>query len=480
MNLRHLTRVLPAAIAAAAVTLASGSAGAATSDCFSGWNPPNTLILVAGSPQQGQIGKPFQTNLQVQLANTDGCQLTGSWAGVSVVFTAPASGAGGTFASTDSNVADVGTDANGAATAPAFAANRTPGDYEIVASSSYGSVTLYLTNTATGVAASIAATGSGSQSITVGGRCRPLQARVLDMNGQPVSGTSVTFQLETGATGAGASFTTGGSQASVTTDQNGIATSPALVANTSPGRFAVTAATDSVDAAATFRLRNLAPRLTAVTRTETATVGDRYRRPLQAQVLGTHGWPVVGATVTFTLPQTATGAGAAFLGGGTQATATTDTRGRASSPALVANSSAGRFTAAATIAAQPTPITFALRNVAGAPATVAAGAASGESTATGSRFPIRLAVTVTDKNGNPIHGALVTFTAPTGGGPSGYFTIASTRQRAHASHVARVRTNADGVAVAPPFTANTRAGGYAVTARVGTTKAGFALVNTQR
>ena len=586
MNARHLTRVLSAAIAVAISGLAvtAGSASAQGGDC-QGWIPPNTLVLTAGSPQQGQIGKPFLTNLQVQLANTNGCQLTGTWAGVSVLFTAPASGAGGTFASTASNVADVGTDANGAATAPAFTANRTPGDYEIVASSSYGSVVLYLTNTAAGVAASIAATGSDSQSVTVGGRYQPLQARVLDMNGQPVSGTSVTFQLEAGETGAGASFTTGGSQASVTTDQNGIATSPALAANASPGRFAATAATDGV-ASATFELRNLAPRLTAVARTETATVGDRYRRPLRARVLDTHGRPVVGVTVTFalpqaaagagaafvggtnqatattngrgaaesppmiandspgrfdatattggvvapvtfqlrnlaprlttvaeaetatvderyprplqaraldsrgrpvegitvtfTLPQTATGADAAFLGGGTQATATTDARGRASSPALVANGSAGRFNAAATIAARPTPITFALRNVAGAPATVAAGAASGESTATGSRFPIRLAVTVTDKNGNPIHGALVTFTAPTGGGPSGYFTIASTRQRAHASHVARVRTNADGVAVAPPFTANTRAGGYAVTARVGTTKAGFALVNTQR
>ena len=108
------------------------------------------------------------------------------------------------------------------------------------------------------------------------------------------------------------------------------------------------------------------------------------------------------------------------------------------------------------------------------------GAASGESTATGSRFPIRLAVTVTDKNGNPIHGALVTFTAPTGGGPGGYFTIANTRRRAYPGLVARVRTNVNGVAVAPPFTANTRSGGYAVTARAGRATAGFALVNTPR
>jgi adhesin/invasin len=272
----------------------------------------------------------------------------------------------------------------------------------------------------------------------------------------------------------------GSNQATAITDGQGSAESPPMIANESAGRFDATATTAGVTAPVTFQLRNLAPRLTAVAKAETATVDERYRRPLEARVLDSRGRPVEGTTVTFTLPQTTTGAGAAFLGGGTQATATTDAQGRATSPPLVANGSAGRFAAAATIAAQPRPITFALRNVADAPASVAAGAASGESTPSGSRFPIRLAVTVTDKNGNPVQGALVTFTAPPGGGPGGYFTIATARHRAHASHVARVRTNANGVALAPPFTANTHAGGYAVTARAGRTSAGFALVNTQR
>ena len=43
-----------------------------------------------------------------------------------------------------------------------------------------------------------------------------------------------------------------------------------------------------------------------------------------------------------------------------------------------------------------------------------------ESTAVGTRFPIRLAVTVTDTHGNAVAGALVTFTAPAHG-PSGSF-----------------------------------------------------------
>jgi hypothetical protein len=47
--------------------------------------------------------------------------------------------------------------------------------------------------------------------------------------------------------------------------------------------------------------------------------------------------------------------------------------------------------------------------------------------------------------------------------------------------VVRVKTNADGIAVAPPFTANGKPGGFIVTATVAGTRAhaAFALVNTR-
>src|SRR5437762_7663209 len=95
--------------------------------------------------------------------------------------------------------------------------------------------------------------------------------------------------------------------------------------------------------------------------------------------------------------------------------------------------------------------------MAAVPATITPGAASGESTPAGSRFPIRLAVTVEDAEGNPIAGAFVTFAAPARG-PSGRFP--------HAARTARVKTDGDGIAIAPPFRANAEAGGYAVTARI--------------
>jgi protocatechuate 3,4-dioxygenase beta subunit len=388
------------------------------------------------------------------------------------VFTAPATGAGGTFATTNTNVADVGTDANGTATAPAFTANRAAGDYGVVASSAYGSVTLYLTNTAAGVAASIAPEGTARRSATVGTSYPPLKARVLDANGRPVVGTSVSFQISSDATGAGAVFASGGAQAAGSTDTSGVATSPALVANASAGRFTATAAVAGVRTQVSYSLRNVAPRLTAPRRSATATVDRRYRRPLEARVLDSRGRPVPGVTVTFSLPQAASGPGAAFLGGGAQATTTTNAQGKASSPPLVAGTTAGGFSATASIASVPKPVVYSLRNLAGAPATITAGAASGESASAGTRFPIRLAVTVEDKEGNPVPGAIVTFTAPAGG-VTGRFVVRVNRLR-----VVRVRANSQGIAVAPALVADAHAGGFAVGARSGSAKVAFALVVT--
>jgi protocatechuate 3,4-dioxygenase beta subunit len=467
MTLRVLTLVfLPASVALA---LGVARAAAQGGDC-QGWIPPNTLVLMSGSPQQGQIGKPFQTNLQVALANTNGCPLAGSWAGVSVVFTAPATGSSGTFASTDTNVADVGTDANGSAMAPPFAANRTAGDYSVVASSAYGSVTLYLTNTAEGVAASIAERGARSRTATVGTGYRPLQALVLDANGHPVAGANVSFQISSGATGAGAVFASGGARTATTTDANGTATSPALVANSSTGHFTATATVEGVSTPVTYALRNLAPRLTAPSRSATATIDSHYARPLEARVVDSHGGPVQGVAVTFALPQAATGPGAVFLGGGAQATATTNAQGSASSPPIVAGATAGSFTATASIVSVSKPIVYSLRNLAGAPATISAGAASGESTSVGTRFPIPLAVTVEDKEGNPVPGALVSFSAPVGG-PTGRFVV-----HGHHLRVVWVRTNSHGIAVAPLLVAGGHSGGFAVTARSGSARTAFALV----
>ncbi len=465
-------RIASAVAAAAAVLLLvlAGSAGAAGKDCPT-TNPPNELVLASGSGQQAQLGRQFQASLQVRLANTNGCAVTGNLAGIDVDFGAPGSGASGTFASSGTNHAIVGTDAQGVATAPPLTANDVAGAYGVDAISDFGSVTLTLVNVATGVPSAIAATGGSGQQADAGSAyAQPLQARVTDADNRPVAGVTVSFAVVPGPTGAGASFVGG---AAAVTNANGVATSPPLQANGTAGRFAVVASVAGLDAVASFALDNHAAGTTVAAVTpdgSSAVVGGRFAAP-QARVLDSGGRPLEGASVTFAVAQSAHGAGASFVGGGSQAVAVTDADGVATAPALVANTTSGDFTVTAT-AAGATPVVYTLRNRAGIPATASAGAASGATAAVGTRFAVPLVVTVADRYGNPVSGATVVFRAPARGA-SGRFL-----RGGRSTRTATVRTDAKGLGVAPPFAAGRTAGGYAVTATVAGTsvRAAFALV----
>jgi hypothetical protein len=396
--------VAPLAAAAAESATPGGSGGAS---CPSP-NPPNTLALVAGTPQTAQIDAAFATGLQVALANSDSCPVTGA-AGVQVTFSAPSSGASGLFSGSGSSTVTVGADATGAASAPTFTADGTAGSYAVTASSPYGTVSFSLTNTAAGVPARVTAVGLTSRLATVTRRyAQPLQVRVLDGAGNPVPGATVTFTLApapapapaacaaSANASASASFAGGaGAQASATTGASGVATSPSLTANAAAGRFTATAAVSSGG-----------------------------------------GGGGSGAAV----------AGAAAMGA-------------------------------------PVEASFALRNLAGEPSRVAAGVGSTQSTATGTPFPVRLAVTVTDAEKNPVPDARVTFAAPAGG-PSARFTTRTDGTRRDRSRIwhrrtVKVETDACGVAVAPALTAGTE-GGYIVEASAGHARpAAFALVNEE-
>jgi len=369
-------------------------------------------------------------------------------------------------------------------------ADDTPGAYTVTASSAYGGVSFSLTNTAAGIPATITALAPTTQHATVGSSySQPLALRVLDANGNPVVGASVTFSLGS-AGGAGgssaatadASFDDGTSQATETTNANGVATSPGFSANATSGTFAATATVQRVTEPARFTLDNVAAKLHTITpfgsSSPTATVGMHYAHPLRVTVRGASGKPVAGATVTFALGSTSAtsasagggGAGATFTGGATQATETTGPHGIATSPGIAANDEAGAFTATASASGSSGVALFHLHNRAGAPATISAGVGAAQSTATGARFAIPLAVTVSDAHGNHAGGVRVTFTAPSSGA-GGTFRDGRT--------VVTARTNSSGIVVAPAFTANSQAGGYIVTATVrGVRPVAFALVNT--
>jgi protocatechuate 3,4-dioxygenase beta subunit len=379
----------------------TSSTGTGTSNCPSS-NPPNQMTLVAGTPQTAILQSAFASGLQVAFTNSDGCPVT-SVAGVPVTFSAPSTGASGVFSTSASNTVTVGSDASGMVAAPAFTTNDIQGSYTLTASSQYGSVSFSLTNTAVGIPARIATIPPKSRSASVSRRYpQPLQLEVLDVNGSPVAGATVTFTLGSGgssvcattsSSSASATFAGGGAQATASTGANGVASSPLLTANSTAGSFTATAAVSSKE-------------------------------------------PTGGS--------------------GKEA-------------------SAGSGSGAAT------PASFALKNLAGKPTKLTTGVGATQSTPAGTPFPIRLAVTVTDAEKNPVPSTLITFSAPPAGAGGRFTTYTrSSRHRSHISHphTVQVKTNACGIAVAPVFTANHEQGGYIVKASVKHAKtAAFALVN---
>lgn len=475
------------------VVATTANAASPSPSCPS-YNPPDELTLSAGTPQSARLGTPFDTNLQVAVAATNGCPLTTPLAGIAVTFAAPSTGPSGTFGASGSNAVLVGTDASGTARASSFTANDLPGGYLVTASSSVGSVTFSLVNTAAGVSASIVPVSPRSQSALVSTRYHdPLRVRVLDADGNPVQGANVTFDLGGAGAGggngdvatAGGSFDGGGAQATAQTDGTGTATSPRIVAGAVAGTFTATAAVTGVPDATRFTLHNVAAgavRIRSVgAAARTAVVNTGYRSALAVQVRDGAGRPLAGVTVTFALAAAgggagaAAGAGATFAGGAVQATATTNEHGVARAPRLTANATAGSFTATASVPGAAHALVFPLRNRAGVPSSITAGAGATQSALVDGRFAVPFAVTVDDANGNPVAGVPVRFSAPARGA-TGAFVAGRRRRR-----TVTVRTNAAGVAVAPRFVAGPVAGGYAVTASVrGGGATGFALVNQPR
>ncbi len=340
-----------------------------------------------------------------------------------------------------------------------------------------------------------------------------LQVALSNSDGCPVTsaaaGIPVTFSAP--ASGASGLFSNSGSNTVIVgADASGAVAAPPFTANTAAGSYTVTASSQygSVSFSLTNTAAGVPARIVALPlKSRSASVMSRYPHPLQVRVLDAGGNPAAGATVTFTLGSgglsacgttASSNAGATFTGTGTQATATTGATGVASSPRLTANGTAGSFSATAAVSGkEPTggsgqersgasagaaaPVSFSLSNLAGKPAKLTPGVGSTQSAPAGTAFPIRLAVTATDAQKNPVPGALITFSAPLAGA-SGRFTVYSRGPHHHTrvshANTVKVKTNACGIAVAPAFTAGGTRGGYIVKVTVKHARAAaFALVN---
>ena len=211
--------------------------------------PSSTITATGGTPQSAVVTTAFASGLSATVLNGSSQPLSG----VTVTFTAPASGASASFGGATTTTAV--TNASGVATVAAPTANGGGGSYAVTATAAGvpGSALFTLTNT---LPSTMAATGGTPQSAVVTTVfASGLSATVLNGSSQPLSGVTVTFTAP--ASGASASFG-GAATTTAVTNASGIATVAAPTANGVGGSYAVTATAAGVPGSALFTLTNTA------------------------------------------------------------------------------------------------------------------------------------------------------------------------------------------------------------------------------
>ncbi len=354
-----------------------------------------TIAATAGTPQSTRTGTAFPATFSARVRDAAG----NATKGVPVTWSAPVSGASGTFA-VDGSTAT--TDSNGVATSGIFTANTVAGSYTVVASLPAGiaTATFSLINTV-GVASHIATAAGSPQSAQV---TKPypvlLAAIVTDSSGNVAGGVSVTFTSP--LSGPGGTFPGGSRTVIVVTSPAGIATAPAFVANTIAGSFRVVAKTAGIADSAVFELSNTAGATGTVTAAagtpQSTTVGSPFAAGLRAVVADSSGNLLSGILVTFTAPSS--GASARFMRGLIDSVRT-DGSGSATASTLTANTLVGSFTVLAHVAGISTPAAYLLSNQPGPVDTFLVDAAGGGKIGNQiAQVPFSIRVSANDQYGN--------------------------------------------------------------------------------
>jgi hypothetical protein len=202
--------------------------------------------IVSGNNQSADAGSQFASPLQVRATDSFGNPEIGK----SVVFSAPASGPSATFGGCQFgdpfNQCTAVTDGTGTATSVAMTANSLAGGpYTVTATTSGQSLNFTLTNLIGPPGAVIPVSGSNQQTLVWASFRSPLQVRVTDSVGNPISGVAVTFSAP--SSGATATFApcSGGNpspnQCVTATNGSGYASSSNLAAGGTFGTFNVDA-----------------------------------------------------------------------------------------------------------------------------------------------------------------------------------------------------------------------------------------------
>ncbi len=281
--------------------------------------------------------------------------------------------------------------------------------------------------------AAIAAVTPQNQT-AVAGQSIPVAARVSAADGGPVVNVTVTFAVTAGGGGV--------TPTSAPTDAAGQATATWTLGS-GAGNNTLTA---TVGALTPLQFGTAgvagpaAAMMIAAGAGQSSTVGVPVPIPPAVIVKDANGNPVAGVAVTF-----AVASGGGGIVGESQ---TTNTLGLATVGAWVLSNTTGPGSLTAS-AAGLTPVTISATGVADAPATVTASAGSGQTEMVGLALPVRPAVLVKDRFGNPVGGVSVVFSVTGGGGQLSGGTAS---------------TNAQGIAAAGTWTLGNVVGPQTVTA----------------
>ena len=437
-----------------------------TSSSSSSSSSSGGVSVSSGSGQAAVVGTAFGAHFVAKVT------IGGSAAsGIAVTFTAPSSGASGTFANGKATEID-STDSNGLATSTTFTANSITGEYAVTAtataSGQSATVNFGVANTAAPVSVVNAANGSLQTALVGTAFTLPMSA-VVDQNGLPVSGVTVTFTAP--SSGASGTFAHGQTIETDVTDSNGIATSSTFTANGVAGQYQVTASISGGATANLILTNTSAAQLNlAVTNgsMQSTNVGTAFATPLQVRV-AIAGTGIPGVTVVFAAPTG--GASGTFSNNTATESDVTDLNGLATASTFTANHTVGAYQVTATISGGPSANLF-LTNTAGAgvPAVVQAVGGTPQTTVVGTQFASALSAEVVDGTNTPLPGVSVTFTAPSSGATATFVGGTSTETDI---------TDATGVATSSILTANSTPGTFTVNATVTgvAAPAAFSLTN---
>jgi hypothetical protein len=316
---------------------------------------PASISASSGTPQSAPTGTAFASPLVAIVEDSNGNPVNGA----TVTFTAPGSGASGSFAG---GVNTATTNSLGMATAGVFTANGTAGSFTVNANVGGVSRTarFRLTNQAsTSGPSSVSSTSGTPQSAAINNAfAAPFVVTVKNSSGSGLSGVTVKFT----APGSGASGTFAGGANSATTNGSGVATSALFTANAKAGSYTVTASVTGVSTSASFALTNTTGSPASITATggtpQSTAVSTAFPSALTVTVKDSGGNLVGGATVTFAAPTS--GASGTFANGVNAAT--TNASGVATSGVFTAGATAGSYAVTASVSGVSTLASFALTN----------------------------------------------------------------------------------------------------------------------